>query len=113
MQSRTKCPVCKTYNHLSHKDIKAVDVFALYPEMDKSNSLEYCSNLQCPPYFVGQELPAVHTANQDISNVFRGLKERVKAMKHCTCHGCEVHGKIMNRNYRIATPKDMERILNV
>ncbi len=110
MQSRTKCPVCKTYNHLSHKDIKAVDVFALYPEMDKSNSSKY---QQSPAYLVGQELPSVHTTNKDRSNPFRGLNERVKAMKRCTCHGCEVHRKILNRNYRITTPKDMEKILKV
>ncbi len=111
MQARTKCPMCKTYMHLSREDIKAVDLFALYPETDKSNSSQYCSNLQLPPYYVGQDLPSVHTLNENKSNWFGGLKDRVKAMKTCTCQGCQVHRKIMNRDYRIVNPQDLKRFI--
>ena len=110
MQARTKCPVCQTYMHLSRKDIKAVDVFALYPEMGGQDTAEYCPNLQLPA-FAGPDLPAVHTTNEKESKVVKKLKNRVKAMKHCSCQGCEIQRRITSRDYRFVLTKDMSNSL--
>ncbi len=110
MQARTKCPVCQTYMHLSRKDIRAINVYALYPEMDTNNTAEYCPN-QKLPYFPGQDMPTVHTSNEKKNKVVKKLKDRAKAMKYCTCQGCEIQRKIMNRDYRFVLTKEMSNSL--
>ena len=39
MQSRTKCPVCRSYTNMNQDDIQAASLFAVFPDLDlKSKS---------------------------------------------------------------------------
>ena len=37
MQSRTKCPVCRSYTLMNQDDIRAVSIFAVFPDLDPKN----------------------------------------------------------------------------
>ena len=34
MQSRTKCPVCRTYTDMNQNDIQAVSLFLAFPDLE-------------------------------------------------------------------------------
>ena len=72
IQSHTKCPICRSHTSMDQKDIKAVSLFAVFPQLDARNkaidtksdvrnNIKNTKNVQLP------EVRQSATANKEIA----------------------------------------------
>ena len=77
MQSRTKCPVCRSFTLMNQDDIRAVSIFAVFPDLDPKNK-ERDSTINIYENTEEPAIPEVHKCNKNDTNqmcVFSVQKE--------------------------------------